>query len=216
MDILSSEFRARAKSVTLTPVKRSFYRSVGVTYLRRIKSAKFLDGQHSGRVGHRYNTPGSEPTLYLASSQTLATVEVEQDALITGTAMAAPQPRIVAAVKVSGAKVFDLTNPVVREALGIELENLIGPGAVRKAVNDEKGVAYTQVLGDQLRAYRRECDGLIVPSWLSPKLRSVSNNPQNLVLFMSPTSPAAPRGRKVRVRVVDDTKIVKELDDDGT
>ncbi|MEM7159630.1 MAG: RES family NAD+ phosphorylase [Myxococcota bacterium] len=188
----------------------TYYRSVLVTALMQIERAKFLSGEHAGTLGGRYNSPGSAPTLYLAGSQTLASFEVEQDLLLAGLIQGTPT-RLMCGVEVVGAKLLDLTNVVVRNALGIDQHDLVQPGVVRTGLNAAGAPSQTQMLGDAIRQ-RPDCDGIKVPTALGPVFHPGFPRLHNLVLFQDRNDPVKLRRSGPTLTVVDPTSLVTQLD----
>src|SRR5262245_30424376 len=130
---------------------QTYYRSVSIDALITYKSATFLSGEHAGLSGGRFNSPGREPILYVSGSQTLASLESEQDALAMGVHGVFPAPRIVGAVSVTGAQVLNLTNIVILNALGITHAQLAQPATLRTAANSAGAPSLSQVIGDAIR-----------------------------------------------------------------
>jgi RES domain-containing protein len=192
----------------------TFYRSVSLAVLITYKTARFLSGEHSGLSGGRYNSPGQQPTLYLSGSQTLASLESEQGALSSGVHLDFPTPRIIGAVKVIGAQVLDLTNPVVLNPLGLTPQILAQPATIRTSLNAAGAPTIAQVVGDAIRM-RPDCDGLLVDSWLTSNLAPGFPRPINLVLFMDRSNPDRPRRSSVRLAPNDvgNPGIIAQLDD---
>jgi len=190
----------------------TFYRSASLAALIAYKSARFLSGEHSGLSGGRFNSPGQKPTLYLSGSQTLASLESEQATLASGVHLDFPAPRIVGAVRVIGAQILDLTNPLVLNTLGLAHHILTQPATVRTALNPT-GVTLSQIVGDAVRQ-RGDCDGILVDSWLAPNLAPGFPRCINLVLFMDPSNPDQPRRSGVQLLLNDagSPGIIAQLD----
>jgi RES domain-containing protein len=201
-------------TVPLRPVQReTYYRSVSVQALVDYKAAKFLSGEHSGKAGGRYNSPGQDPTLYLSGSQTLASLEAEQAMFYIGLATVFPGPRLVSAVRVEDANVLDLTSPFVCTTLGIPTTQLTQATPIRTALNAAGSLSLTQMIGDAAR-HRPDCDGLLAPSWLRAVLDPSFPRPENLILFLDPLSPDHARRAGVRFTVSDTSPrgLIAQLD----
>jgi RES domain-containing protein len=171
-----------------------------------------LDGTHSGKIGGRYNPPGSEPTLYLARSYTLASLECEQEQLMVGMTSGPVGPRVVFSVRIRNAHVLDLRNPIVQANLSIKLEDLRCPNAHWKNENESGRQSIPQQIGEAVRS-TPDADGLVVPSWLQIVGPSKGNPPvlpemDNLVLFMGRSVPRKPRRSTVGIEIYDPGKTI--------
>jgi RES domain-containing protein len=176
----------------LTPVTEYFYRSVNFARMRR-HNLRLLDGTHAGITGGRYNAPYSEPTAYFAGSQTVAAFEAEQVALIAAPPQP-PEPRLTVALSISAPNILDLTNSIVLANLGVDSKDLLTPTLQWQHLNREGMLAQSQLLGAMARR-RPDVDGLRIPSWVAVLLPPGSlPRSDNLVLFMDPAHPTAPRG----------------------
>jgi RES domain-containing protein len=179
-----------------------FYRSVSLRVMAKL-SVHPLDGMHAGRAGGRYNPPRSEPTLYLAGTQTLAVFECEHEALALALPSAPLEPRVTFAVSVENARVLDLTQELVRVGIGAARDELIAPTTHWQRQNRTGTVSITQQIGETARA-RPDVDGLLVPSWLGSLLsEGLLPRTNNLVLFMDPAHPRKPRRDGVTLAIHD-------------
>jgi RES domain-containing protein len=201
---ISANLPSLLSSVTLTPVSNlTCYRSVDLVVLAN-HGVHVLDGAHSRQTGGRFNSPNSEPICYLAGSMTLASFEVEQDALALGLMSARPNPRVVLAVVVD-AMILDLTNPVILAHLGLVQADIMQPSHVWRTLNAGGQLAPAQLIGDAARQ-RSDMDGIRYPSWLnSCGLGNILPSPAtaNVALFMDRNRPDCPRNANVAVSIVD-------------
>ena len=76
-----------------------------------------LSGAGAARAGGRWNEPG-QPALYLSDSHATAIAEYQQDL---------PRPGTLTAFDVEAFRIIDLGDPVVQQALGIEVDFLRQP-----------------------------------------------------------------------------------------
>jgi RES domain-containing protein len=183
------------------------YRSVSLTVVANL-GVHPLDGNHSGQIGGRYNRPGAPPTCYFAGTQTLATFECEQEALVMRIPGSPLDPRIAFAVTVAGARVLDLTQMIVLAGLGVAHADLVRPTAHWQHMNRRGLFDVTQQIGDAARI-RPDVDGLLVPSWLASLLPpNLLPRTTNLVLFMDPRDPRKPRRAGVTLEIHDPTRLL--------
>jgi len=189
------------KSVPIATVLGTFYRSVDLRVVA-ILGTDVLSGAHAGKTGGRFNEPGSPPTSYFAGSQTLASLECEQDLLLL--AIPPPtNPRLVVAMVVKDLNILDLTNSLVLAHLSIHRNELLIPTNQWRFLNDSGLTSVPQMLGNAARA-REEIDGILAPSWFE-SLLGPSELPrmQNLILFMDPKEDSKHRNPAVSLQVND-------------
>jgi RES domain-containing protein len=178
-----------------------FYRSVSLPVIANL-GVHPLDGAHAGRLGGRYNSEHSEPICYLAGTQTLAAFECEHEALILGLPGTPREPRVSFAVSVTNAQILDLTNAMNRQTVGVQEADLVQPTPHWRHLNRNGLMSPAQQLGAAVRA-RPDIDGLLVPSWPGTFIPSgVLPRLHNLVLFMDPANPRAPRRARAGVSVM--------------
>jgi len=203
----TSDLALAITAATLTPLPdEPWYRSVDLAVVVNL-GVHVLDGTHTGKTGGRFNSPASKPTCYLAGTQTLAAFECEQAAMILG--LTKPRsPRVTFAISVAGAQVLDLTNALVRTPFGLTYGELTLPSSHWQHLNRTGVSAPVQILGEAARA-RKDCDGLVVPSWLCSVLPpGTLPRPNNLVLFMDPGHSTRLRNTGRTITVHDHSKLL--------
>jgi RES domain-containing protein len=184
-----------------------FYRSVDFKVLVT-HGVKLVDGTHSGKTGGRYNPPNSLPTSYFAGSQTLASFECEQEAMILGLQTMKRNPRIICSVEISNAKVLDLTNMLVIQHLGISKQDLLGSTFEWRQLNSQRQISTTQLIGEAVRQ-RADADRILYPSWLTLVLPdSAIPRLENLALFMDPEDGSRARNKQVSIDIYDPTGLI--------
>lgn len=186
-----------------------FFRSVGIDVLQGLALSP-NDGTHAGQTGGRYNSPGSAPVCYLAASETLASLEVEQQALMLG--ISAPRAvRLLYSVSVRDAVVLDVTNPLVVNHLALPPAQLKTPTRQWQRLNALKLSCATQKLGDLVWKLRPDIHGSLYPAGLAGLLNKKLPLLKNLMLFMDSTAPHHPRGNPISLTVHDPTGICAAL-----
>jgi len=203
----ASDLALAITAATLTPLPdEPWYRSVDLAVVVNL-GVHVLDGTHTGTTGGRFNSPGSKPTCYLAGTQTLAAFECEQAAMILG--LTKPRsPRVTFAISVSGAQVLDLTKALVLAPFGLTYADLTLPSSHWQHLNHTGVSAPVQALGEAARV-RKDCDGLLVPSWLCSLLPpGTLPRPNNLVLFMDPAHPTQLRNTGRSITIHDHSKLL--------
>lgn len=102
------------REITPLPVKGCYYRSVFLEHQNEI-----LSTQSSLKRGGRYNPRGEFGALYAGENEAVCKAEVSRR---IGNDFAAPQ--IISKLKISLAKVLDLTKPANLKALNVKKEDL--------------------------------------------------------------------------------------------
>jgi RES domain-containing protein len=205
---MPSKLQDLVKAVVLTRLPRTrYYRSVDLRLMVDL-GVKLLDGTYTGCTGGRYNKPGSDPTCYLAGSETLAAWECEHEAMALGLRTVKRNPRVTCGVEIKGVQVLDLTNNKVLVSLGVTRADLTKTTTHWRDINKKKRLSLTQRIGEAARC-RPDCDGILCPTWLVtiagptmiPRL-------ENLVLFMDPVDGTKHRNSKVSITVIDPTGLL--------
>lgn len=109
----------------------------GVVYRHYAPTYGALNGEGARRLGGRWNPPESYATLYTATD--VETVDAEFDRLLASARLspASVRPRDLAAIHLRLSRVVDLRQEVVRNALGVTLEDLVGEStAVTRAIGE--------------------------------------------------------------------------------
>jgi len=180
-----------------------FFRSVNLDSLLTLGFSP-LDGTQTGKVGGRYNPPNSPPTTYLAGCQTLAAMETEQLAMISGHSPATSRPRLICGVLVDNAEVVDLTSIMVLSHFAIQKDDLLMPTLRWQQLNDKAIHILPQLLGAAIRD-RPDIDGILYPPYITVPFAQhyPPGFENNLVLFMHPNKPSSPRRSKVILTIID-------------
>ena len=186
----SVALRERVARCAALRLDRLAYRAFRYEAFRRYgRDAHPLNGGHRGRVGGRYNPPGSPATVYTSTSEHGATLEITQDCLIFGLD---PDPGglDVLVITVRDVPVLDLTSAAVLDALGVAAEAIVqacpvgwgGSGGTAEA-------PLTQRIGAAARG-AGFC-GVLAPSYLATIVRSTYPL-DNVVLFLDSAPPWQP------------------------
>jgi RES domain-containing protein len=84
-----------------------------------------LSGDGAKRFGGRWNPPGSFPVIYTALDEPTALAELAKSASRSAIPVEKLRDRRIAVIQVVLAKILDLTDPVVRATLGVELGDIL-------------------------------------------------------------------------------------------
>src|SRR3972149_6886636 len=106
-----------AAAPVVTVPATTFFRACTPHRLRVYNKSAF-DGGWTGQRGGRFNSPGSDPTLYLAGCQTVATFETEQEAMLNNLVAPTPAPLVGVATVIRNARVVALTDGLGRPQPG--------------------------------------------------------------------------------------------------
>jgi RES domain-containing protein len=119
-----------------------------------------LTGEGSREKGGRWNPPDSFATVYTSMSDATALEEAKANYRYYGLDPADALPRVLIAVDVKLLKVLDLTEDVVRKAIGVSATKMRRDDW--RAYNRRGQESLTQALGRA--AYEYGLEGLVVPA----------------------------------------------------
>lgn len=132
------------------PVKKPFYRLIGIKYLKNP-----LNALGSKFVGGRYNHIGTFEVLYVAPDPQTAVQETIKDFEFRF------PPKSIITIEVDLQAIIDLEDSKTIEVLGIDRDRLFSPW--RKIQDIDQKKTYTQILGEAIYNARR-FEGIRYPS----------------------------------------------------
>jgi RES domain-containing protein len=147
MPALSLEQKIRRAIKHAVPFEGVCFRSVKQRFANQ---QDILSAQGSLFTGGRYNLAGAFGILYLACDPHTCLEEVTRTTTAGGFRAAESFPRTFIGIKVRLSKVLDLTNPRMRQRLGISKKLLVTTNWER--IQDEGREANTQALGRLAKA----------------------------------------------------------------
>jgi RES domain-containing protein len=96
-----------------------------------------LNGEGARRLGGRWNPPDSFATLYTASDIATVDAELDRQLALARLRPESVRPRDLASVRIELRRVLDLREPTIRQALGVELEDLVADDpAITRAIGE--------------------------------------------------------------------------------
>lgn len=144
------------------PLKRSFYRSIGIEYL-----SDPLDAVHAKAHGGRYNFRQAFGVLYMAPDPHTAIKEVSKNSEFKF------PPKALITIEVDIQSVINLEDDAIRAALQVEKGVLLSPWRARQDLEDTE--APTQFLGRMIYETKR-FEGILYPS-------AIDSTKYNLAVF---------------------------------
>jgi RES domain-containing protein len=166
------------------PVKKPYYRLIGIKYLKNPLSAL-----GSKLIGGRYNYIGTFEVLYVAPDAQTAVREIIKDFQFRF------PPKSLITIEVDLRYIADLEDRRTIETLGIDRDELFSPW--RKIQDIDRKKAYTQTLGEAIYNSKR-FEGIRYPS---AKVRGK----YNLAIFPDRLK------EKSRIKVYDPDKLLEQV-----
>lgn len=201
------------KNIDPIKIKKEYLvRSINTSAIKNFDYKHIFDSHWSFDRGYRFNYKKTNPTLYFAANQTVASTEIgprTYSELIHPYAFPYP-PMLYFSVEVT-ANVLDLTDILILSKLGMNESDINITTDEWEEKMDNDVMAITHIIGEATLKDNR-FDGILYRPY-PMTLYGISHNYRNCAIFMDKKSKymSKPKNKSVILKVIDNDNVLKKF-----